>query len=118
MQRVEDFPGLIILASNYKSNIDQAFIRRFNAVIYFPMPNPTERYEIWKTSLPTKAQLSDDVDLKAIANKYELTGSSIVSVIHYAALQTIHKKGSSIEKNDLIEGIKREYEKEEKVFVG
>lgn len=118
LQRVEDFPGLIILASNYKSNIDQAFIRRFNAVIYFPMPNPTERYEIWKTSLPAKAQLSDDIDLKAIANKYELTGSSIVSVIHYAALQTIHKKGTSIEKKDLIEGIKREYEKEEKVFVG
>src|SRR5690606_39487670 len=39
LQRVEDFPGLIILASNFKSNIDQAFIRRFNAIIHFPMPN-------------------------------------------------------------------------------
>ncbi|AFD07193.1 ATP-binding protein [Solitalea canadensis] len=117
LQRVEDFPGLIILASNYKSNIDQAFVRRFNAIVHFPMPNTNERYEIWKTSIPPKAKLADDIDLKMLSNKYELTGSSIISVVHYASLQTIHKNSSVIQKKDLIEGIKREYEKEEKVFV-
>jgi len=84
LQRVEDFPGLIILASNYKSNIDQAFVRRFNAIINFPMPDQTERHAIWKTSVPPKASLASDVDLWAIAGKYELSGSAIVSVIHYA----------------------------------
>ena len=118
LQRVEDFSGLIILASNYKSNIDQAFIRRFNAIVHFPMPNTNERYEIWKTSIPPKAKLADDIDLNILSNKYELTGSSIISVIHYASLQTIHKNSTVIQKNDLIEGIKREYEKEDKVFMG
>ncbi len=55
LQRVEDFPGLIILASNFKSNIDQAFIRRFNAIIHFPMPNADERHAIWKTSATVKS---------------------------------------------------------------
>lgn len=118
LQRVEDFPGLIILASNYKSNIDHAFVRRFNAIIHFPMPNATERYQIWKTSIPPKATLDNDVDLMAIATKYELSGSSIVNVIHYASLQTISKKSTSISRDDIIEGFKREYEKEERVLPG
>jgi len=118
LQRVEDFSGLVILASNYKGNIDQAFIRRFNAIIHFPMPNAGERHEIWKTSVPAKASLAEDVDLGTIANGYELSGSSIVSVIHYASLQTISRNSSIILKKDILEGIKREYEKEEKIFTG
>ena len=116
LQRVEDFPGLIILASNFKNNIDTAFIRRFNTIIHFPMPNPSERLEIWKTTLPSKAQLAQDIDLQSVALKYELSGSAIVSVIHYASLQTIYKNSLFISKQDILEGIRREYEKEEKVF--
>lgn len=116
LQRVEDFPGLIILASNYKSNIDQAFVRRFNAIINFPMPNPSERYEIWKRSFPEKAFLAEDIDVLSVANKYELTGSSIINVIHYASLQTISNGCSMIKNKDILEGIKREFEKEERVF--
>lgn len=118
LQRVEDFPGLVILASNYKSNIDQAFIRRFNSIIHFPIPTVAERQDLWKKSIPPKATLAPDVDLTAIASKYELSGSSIVSVIHYASLQTISRNSSTILKQDVLEGIKREYEKEEKVFAG
>ncbi len=116
LQRVEDFTGLIILASNYKSNIDAAFIRRFNAIIHFPTPNASERYEIWKNSFPAKASLADDVDLSSITNKYELTGSAIINVIHYASLQAISNRSSVIMNKDIIEGIRREYEKEERVF--
>jgi len=116
LQRVEDFPGLIILASNFKSNIDQAFIRRFNAIIHFPMPGVTERLAIWKAAIPPKASLADDVNLLAIAGRYELSGSSIVSVIHYASLQTIYNNSTTILKQSIIEGIKREFEKEERVF--
>ena len=116
LQRVEDFPGLIILASNFKSNIDKAFLRRFNAIVNFPMPVATERFEIWKTSVSSRATFANDVDVWAIARKYELSGSSIVSVMHYASLQAIHKDSFIISKADILEGIKREYEKEEKVF--
>ena len=116
LQRVEDFPGLIILASNFKSNLDSAFIRRFNSIIYFPMPNQEERYKIWRNSIPAIAGLGEDVDLPAISRRYELNGSAIVSVIHYASLQTIFKKSMIISREDIMEGIRREYEKEERVF--
>jgi len=117
LQRVEDFPGLIILASNFKGNIDQAFLRRFNSIIHFPMPNETERLEIWKTSVPPKAKLAEDVDLAAIAIKYELSGSAIMSVIHYASLQTIFNNNTVISRKDILTGIRREFEKEERVFI-
>ncbi|MEO6949662.1 MAG: ATP-binding protein [Ginsengibacter sp.] len=117
LQRVEDFPGLIILASNYKSNIDQAFVRRFNSIIFFPIPNSAERLEIWKTSLPPKAILAKDVDLFSISAKYELTGAGIVNVIHYASLQSIFRNSMIITRQDIIEGFKREFEKEERVFI-
>lgn len=118
LQRVEDFPGLIILASNYKSNIDQAFVRRFNSIIHFPMPNKEERYALWKSSIPSKGLLDPDISLNTIANHYELSGSAIINVMHYASLQTIYKNSTTISKQDIIEGIKREYEKEERVFTG
>lgn len=116
LQRVEDFPGLIILASNFKSNLDAAFIRRFNSVIHFPMPDSGERKKIWQQSIPAFALLADEVDTTELASRYELSGSSIVSVVHYACLQTIHKGVSVISKMDLLEGIRKEYEKEERVL--
>jgi hypothetical protein len=118
LQRVEDFPGLIILASNFKKNMDQAFVRRFNAIIHFPMPFTSERKKIWEASIPSNAVLDEDVNLSDIAAKFELSGSAITSVIHYASLQSIHKKSNVLCRKDLLEGIKREFEKEERVFPG
>ncbi|MGN6532848.1 MAG: ATP-binding protein [Ginsengibacter sp.] len=117
LQRVEDFPGLIILASNYKSNIDQAFVRRFNSIIYFPIPDASERYRIWKSSIPSKAELDKEIDLMSIAKKYEVTGAAIVNVIHYASLQSIFRNSTIITRKDIVEGFKKEYEKEDKVFI-
>ncbi|CAL1517164.1 ATP-binding protein [Chitinophaga sp. MM2321] len=117
LQRVEDFPGLIILASNYKSNIDQAFVRRFNSIIHFPMPNAEERYALWQTALPVKAPLEPGADLQNIALRYDLSGAAITNVIQYASLQTIYRNSPTISVNDILEGIRREYEKEERVFV-
>jgi ATPases of the AAA+ class len=116
LQRVEDFPGLIILASNFKGNIDQAFLRRFNTIIHFPMPTQEERLTIWKSAIPAPAGLSDDIDLHTIAGRYELSGSAILNAVHYASLQTICRQQTVISKECLMEGIKREFEKEERVF--
>jgi AAA+ superfamily predicted ATPase len=116
LQRVEDFPGLIILASNYKTNIDNAFVRRFNAIIHFPMPGHQERFELWNNSKPLQAALESDTDIWNIAVKYELSGSAIMNIIHYASLQALNKKTNILSRETLLEGIKREYEKEERVF--
>jgi SpoVK/Ycf46/Vps4 family AAA+-type ATPase len=57
-QRIENHDGLVILASNFKANIDEAFIRRFQSVIYFPLPGPEERFGIWQKAFPQRKKLT------------------------------------------------------------
>src|SRR5690606_1114576 len=116
LQRVEDFPGLVILASNFKNNIDKAFMRRFNAVVHFPMPGIAERLKLWQTIIPAKGTLQDNIPLTEVAEKYELSGSAIVPAVHYAALQPFSKGSRFIEKDGLLAGIRREFEKDDRVF--
>lgn len=114
LQRVEDYPGLIILASNYKNNIDSAFARRFNAVIHFPLPTPEERILLWEKAIP--GNMTTDFDHRQLADKYEMTGAAIMNVVHYAALKTVAKNESRIRLQDILEGIRNEFHKEDKFF--
>jgi SpoVK/Ycf46/Vps4 family AAA+-type ATPase len=113
---VEHHEGLVILATNFKNNIDDAFLRRFQAVIHFPMPNAEERYRIWKNLFPQKANLNGDVNLELIARKYELSGSGILNVVQFACLQTLAKKADHVTNDFIIAGIEREYHKENRVW--
>lgn len=114
LQRVEDFPGLLILASNFKSNLDDAFIRRFHEIVHFPMPDAQDRQTLWTKSLPSSLQLHKSVDLVQIAENYELTGASILSVIQYASLKSYAQQSTMIHSTDIIDGIRHEFMKEEK----
>ena len=60
LQRIESFPGLIILASNLKNNMDDAFSRRFHSTIYFPIPGPSERLQIWQNAFPENVKFAKD----------------------------------------------------------
>lgn len=113
LQRIEDYNGLVILASNDKSNIDPAFLRRFNAIVHFPVPDQEERLHLWKVYLPVKNALSAQ-DIELIASKYEVTGSTILNAIHNAALQAF-TSARLIAYNDIIESIKRELRKEDRM---
>ena len=89
LQRIEDFPGTVILASNLKSNIDEAFSRRFQSIIYFPMPDEELRAALWRSMLP-KEWLGDDAEeLIAKAAEAELSGGSISNAVRRCALQLI-----------------------------
>jgi len=114
LQRIEDFNGLVILASNNKANIDQAFLRRFNAIVHFPIPDPVERLHLWKIYLPANHGLTNE-ELQNIADKYEVTGSSILNSIHNAAINAFALK-RLITLNDLIESLKRELRKEDRML--
>lgn len=115
LQRVEDYPGLIVLASNYKNNMDNAFLRRFNAIIHFPVPGLEERICLWKNALPDN--FSYDFNIKQIAAAYELSGAAIVNVIHYALLRSFAVQRNIISGDDIMQGIKYEFQKEDK-FIG
>jgi len=116
LQRVETFNGMVILSSNYKTNIDDAFLRRFNAILKFTFPDANERLRIWETSLPEKMSRGKNMDLWEVARRYKLTGGNIMNVVHWAALKTISQKSDTITLENILQGIKREVEKEGKIF--
>ncbi|QEC54337.1 ATPase family protein associated with various cellular activities (AAA) [Anseongella ginsenosidimutans] len=114
LQRIEAHSGLIILASNFRNNIDEAFIRRFNSIIYFPPPSAEERLRLWQQVFPAAVSLEKDVDLEAIASGYELTGSHILNIVQYICLSALEKGEQRVSMADILRGIQREMEKEGK----
>jgi SpoVK/Ycf46/Vps4 family AAA+-type ATPase len=112
LQRIEDFKGVVILASNLKSNIDEAFSRRFQSVIYFPVPQANERLKLWNQSFAQPTVLEDGFDTKHFAKKYELTGGMILNVIRYCSLMALKRNENIIRTIDAENGIQKEMMKE------
>jgi ATPase family associated with various cellular activities (AAA) len=112
LQRIEEFNGVTILASNLKGNIDDAFVRRFQSIIEFSMPRPVERLRIWENAFSPKAQLAENITLNRLAEKYELSGGIIMNVVRYASLKALSRSENKISLEDIEEGIRREFSKE------
>ncbi|RWX47195.1 ATPase family associated with various cellular activities (AAA) [Candidatus Electrothrix aarhusensis] len=115
LQRIEGYNGLVILATNQRSNIDDAFIRRFQTIIHFPLPRPEERLLLWQKTFPPQIRLADDIDWGQIATRFELTGAGILNVTHYCALEFLSEKYNTLSGKQLEAAILREYVKEGKV---
>lgn len=117
LQRVENFNGLVILTSNFKNNIDDAFLRRFNSIIHFNKPTAEERLQLWQNCMPNKTKLKDNSILEIVAKNYELNGAQIVSAMAFACLQTLDANTTIIDSQHILKGIELEYSKEEKLFI-
>lgn len=100
LQRIEDYNGLVILATNMKNNIDDAFIRRFNSILRFPFPDQNQRSLIWKKALPQNALFrkktiagsivkEEPADIPELVKKYELTGGNIINIVHFASIKAV-----------------------------
>lgn len=107
LQRIEDFPGMIILATNLRSNIDEAFSRRFQSVIYFPMPTEDLRAEIWRKMLKDWPGGVDE-ELITTAVAAELSGGAITNVIRRCALSLVNQKDKSLNKSILNNALQKE----------
>lgn len=116
LQRIENHPGLVILASNFKTNIDTAFTRRFQSIIEFEVPSHAERLQLWENNLPKGIKIAEDVNFSELSKKYDITGANIVNIIQYACLRTLEDENESINLNHLLQGIKKEYAKEGKMM--
>jgi len=112
LQRIEDHPGVVILASNLKGNIDEAFSRRFQSLVYFPMPDSEQRYSLWQCALNGGKHLADEVDLEQLAEAHELAGGAITNVVRYGAISALQAGRDKIHHNDLVRGITKELRKE------
>lgn len=111
LQRIENYDGLVILASNLKNNIDDAFIRRFQSIVHFSMPGPVERSRLWQAAFPQQITLEDEIDLATVAQNHELSGADILNVVQYCCLRSLERGDRTILQQDLIQAIKREFAK-------
>ena len=115
LQRIEGFAGLVILATNRRTNLDEAFLRRFQAAVSFPMPDARERHDLWLRTFPTQVDLADDVDWHQLASRYELSGAGIVNVAHFCAVEALASGAPHVDRAFLEAAIVRELVKEGKL---
>jgi hypothetical protein len=109
LQRMETFDGLAILSTNLRSNIDEAFTRRLDVIVDFPMPDPELRHRLWEHCLSTLS-VDGDLDLAYCAKAFELSGGNIRSIavtIAYEAAAGERPVGMV----DVIRAIAQEYRK-------
>jgi hypothetical protein len=114
LQRLEDFPGVVILATNQQSHFDEAFARRFQSAVLFPMPDVAQRERLWRETFGAArgVEIAADIDFARIARDHELAGGAIINVLRYAALMAVARTPPVIHAADLIDGIRRERQKD------
>ena len=110
LQKMESYAGAVILATNFRQNLDEAFLRRLDFVIDFPFPEPEDRERIWQLLLPDAAPLDEDIDVPFLAGQFKLSGGSIRNVSLSAAFLAA-EDGASISMRHLIKGVALEYGK-------
>jgi len=115
LQRMEEYSGIVILASNMRQNMDDAFVRRLRFIVPFPFPTEDDRELIWQKCFPPDAPLGEDVDFRWLARKVNVAGGNIKNISLRAAFFAVDREGV-IDMDCLIDATKREIEKIGKVF--
>lgn len=110
LQKMEQFDGLAILATNLKQNIDEAFARRLTFTVSFPFPEEAERRLLWENLWPPRAPRADDVDLTWFAHEYRLSGGNIRNAV-MAAAHLAAADGKIVTRAHLLHATRREYQK-------
>ncbi|MBT8438965.1 MAG: AAA family ATPase, partial [Gammaproteobacteria bacterium] len=85
LQRMEEYEGIVILATNLRKNIDEAFVRRLHATIDFPFPDEVDRRNIWERIWPESTPRASGLDLDMMAKRFEITGGNIRNIALAAA---------------------------------
>ncbi len=115
LTRLEQFEGLVVMSTNMRNNIDSAFLRRLEYIIDFNEPDRAERRAIWECHVPPQAPLEKDVDFAELAAMFPVVGGVIKNAAVTAAFSAA-AKNRAICKNDFINALRREYEKQGKAF--
>lgn len=117
LQEVEAYDGVSVLATNYKHNIDPAFFRRMKYIVEFQFPDPDTREMLWRTTIPKGTPLSDDVDIRFLAERFEFVGGNIKNCILNAAfLAAADGEGDRVYMRHYLQAVKYEFVKTGKVF--
>lgn len=115
LQRMEEYEGVVILATNLRDNMDEAFTRRLRFIVEFPFPDESGRSQIWRGHFPAESPVSDLLDYDDLARRYRISGGNIRNIVLNAAFLAA-EDGGVIGMNHLLHGTRREFEKIGKVW--
>ena len=115
LQRMEEYEGVVILATNLRKNMDEAFVRRIHATVEFPFPNAEDRLRIWQGVWPAQTP-REDLDLNFMACRFEMTGGNIRNIALAAAFLGA-EDGGCVQMKHLIRATWQEYQKMGKVIM-
>jgi Winged helix domain, variant/ATPase family associated with various cellular activities (AAA) len=110
LQRMESFDGVAILTTNLRTNVDDAFTRRLDAIVDFPMPEEDDRRRLWAANLPSSVPQTEGIDLAFLARQFRVSGGNIRNICVTAAYLAA-ADGRAVSMADLIRGTDREYRK-------
>lgn len=115
LQKMEEYDGISVMATNLLNNIDEAFLRRINYVIKFPFPDAEYREKIWRATFPKETPLSDDLDFRWLAHKYEIAGGNIKNVVLSAAFLAAEKE-EAVCMRHIVSAVRHELQKSGKII--
>jgi len=115
LQKMEEYEGIVILASNFRSNMDEAFTRRLRFIVEFPFPDATLREQIWKNHFPDSAPLAASMDFSRLARQFEVAGGTIKNIVLNSAFLAA-EASEAITPAHIMRGVKREFEKMGKLW--
>jgi len=110
LQKMEEYPGISILTTNLRQNIDEAFTRRMRFIIEFPFPEDEDRLRIWQTVWPREVPLASDVDFRRLAQQFRLSGGSIRNIALSAAFLAA-EQGEPVAMRHLMRATRSEQQK-------
>ena len=110
LQKMEQFDGVAILATNLRGNLDDAFVRRLAFAVHFPFPDAAHRERIWRGIWPALAPVDPELDLALLAQRFTLSGGHIRNIALAAAFLAA-QRGDRIEMRDVLRATRREYQK-------
>lgn len=110
-QRIEEFPGVVIISANFRENLDGEFLRKFQSVLYFPIPDEPSRLKIWHKILPKEWLQSETDELLQIASQSELSGGSIINVLRSCALEVLRSENHLLTEEILSLSLEREHKR-------
>jgi len=110
LQKMDEYDGIVILATNLRNNMDEAFVRRMQGTVDFPFPEEDYRRRIFEGIFPKEAPLGSDIDFAFLARQFKLTGGNIKNIALHAAFLAAEECGA-IGMTHLIRATKRELQK-------
>ena len=111
LQKMEEYEGVSILATNYLQNFDNAFRRRVSDIINFSLPDAKMRLQMWQSMIPSKLPVSDEIDFDFLAEQFEISGSMIKNVLIYASFLAAEAAEHLLTMEQILKGLSHELEK-------